>query len=147
MANCSVPVHVASELVTAFQEFQRGKSDVKFMSFRLCGKDLSTLELADSAADSSTHDEFVERTMVADEPRFNFLKFAYDLGDDGKRVKTVLVMWVPPKCSIRAKLLSAAARSVVKKSLGFGYGIEVFAGDKGEAAEEAVLAKCLAVTH
>lgn len=147
MANCSVPVHVASELVTAFQEFQRGKSDVKFMSFRLCGKDLSTLELADSGADAATHDEFVERTMVGGEPRFNFLKFAYDLGDDGKRVKTVLVMWVPPKCGVRAKMLSAAARSVVKKALGFGYGLELFAGDKAEASEEAVLAKCLSTTR
>jgi cofilin len=147
MANCSIPVNVSEDLVKQFQDFQRGKTEHKFLSFRLAGKDLSTLELAEAGDKDCTHEKIVERTCVADEPRFTFLQFSYDLGEDGKRVKTVLLSWVPPKSPVRAKMLAAASRSVAKKALGFGFGIEVHASDKGEAAEECILAKCLSTTR
>jgi cofilin len=147
MANCSIPIHVSEDLVKQFQDFQRGKTEHKYLSFRLAGKDLSTLELAESGASDCTHDQMVERTCVAEEPRFTFFQFAYDLGEDGRRVKTVLLSWVPPKSPVRAKMLAAASRSVAKKALGFGFGIEVHASDKGEASEESCLAKCMSVTR
>lgn len=145
--SCAVPVKIDDQIIAAFAEFKRGKSGQSWVAYRLAGNEMNTLELADSGAKGATHDEFVERALVGSEPRFCFVHFDYDLGVDGKRDKCVLVLWVPPKAGVKAKMLSAAARSTVKKALGFGYGIEVQASDKGEAASEVLLEKCLAISR
>ena len=145
--SCAVPVNIDDQIITAFAEFKRGKSGQSWVAYRLTGSEMNTLELADAGAKGATHDEFVERALVGSEPRFCFVHFSYDLGVDGKRDKCVLVLWVPPKAGVKAKMLSAAARSTVKKTLGFGYGIEVQASDKGEAAAEVLLEKCMSISR
>jgi hypothetical protein len=145
--SCAVPVNISDSIVSAFGEFKRGnKTEHNWLAYRLTGNDLNTLELADSGT-CAEHDEFVERALVGSEPRFCFVNFEYDLGVDGKRKKCILVLWVPPKAGVRAKMLSAAARSPIKKALGFGYGIEVQATDKAEAAAEVLLEKCLSISR
>lgn len=145
--SCAVPVKIADNLIAAFADFKRGKSEHNWIAYRLTGSDLNTLEVADVGPKGDTHEEFVERALVGSEPRFCFVHFSYDLGDDGKREKCVLVLWVPPKAGVKAKMLSAAARSTIKKTLGFGYGIEVQASDKAEAAAEFVLEKCKSISR
>lgn len=145
--SCAVPVNISDSIVSAFGEFKRGnKTEHNWLAYRLTGNDLNTLELAD-AGTCAAHDEFVERALVGSEPRFCFVNFEYDLGIDGKRKKCILVLWVPPKAGVRAKMLSAAARSPIKKALSFGYGIEVQASDKAEAAAEVLLEKCMSISR
>lgn len=145
--SCAVPLKIADNLIASFSDFKRGKSEHNWIAYRLTGSDLNTLEVADAGPKGATYDEFVERALVGSEPRFCFVHFSYDLGDDGKREKCVLVLWVPPKAGIKAKMLSAAARSTLKKTLGFGYGIEISASDKDEAAAEHVLEKCKSISR
>jgi len=143
----AIPVHVSDEMVRAFGEFKRGKSSQQWLAYRLTGNDMNELELADSGATGESYEAFVERALVADEPRFCFFNFAYDLELDGKRNKTVLILWVPARCKVRAKMIAAASRHVVKKTLGFGFGIELQAHDKADAASACVLEKCKAVSR
>ena len=143
----AIPVSIDDEIVRQFALFQRGKTEHQWLAYRLSGTDMHTLELADSGAKGESYNSFVERALVGSEPRFCFVHYSYDLESDGKRNKCVLVLWVPPKSGVRAKMIAASSRSTVKKALGFGFGIELQASDKAEASSEAVLEKCKSISR
>ncbi|KAJ4018101.1 hypothetical protein NW766_004177 [Fusarium irregulare] len=54
------------------------------------------------------------------EPRYAIYDVDYDLGEDGKRTKTVFISWVPQNSPIKLRMLYASTMESLKKALNIG---------------------------
>ena len=122
-----------------------GKS-VRWLSFRLGGKQMTELELVDSGDASSDFADFQQRAFPDTECRFNYLHFRYDLGVDGRRSKTVAFLYTPTAASVRAKMLSASARPTLGKVLG-ATSVSMHTGNRHEISPQVVQDKCMSFSR
>ena len=78
------------------------------------------------------------------ECRFATVEINYDLAaNEGKRSKTLFLMWCPMEAPVKARLIFASAAKAFKTVLAnYGVGLTVQCGDRADLSHEALLAKC-----
>jgi hypothetical protein len=61
-------------------------------------------------ANGDEYQSFLDTAFPSDETRYNILRYEYDLGLDGKRVKTILFSWCPHGVKVKEKMIFASSK-------------------------------------
>lgn len=129
-------VVVADESLKAFNELKLGKK-AKFILFELNAA--KTEIVVKETSTSTDYDDFIAK-LSEDEALYAVYDFEYDIGaNEGKRSKIVFYTWIPDTAPIKSKMIYAASKDALRRSLN-GIAAEVQGTDFDEVAYETVLA-------
>ncbi|KAH7166436.1 putative cofilin, actophorin [Dactylonectria macrodidyma] len=122
-------VRIADECITAVNELRskRGATKPRFVIFKI-SDDASTV-IVDQTSLEQDYGVFLHELSSAVDangapaPRFAVYDVEYNLGDDGKRIKTVFLSWVSQEAPIKSRMLYASTREQLNKALNLGVSI------------------------
>jgi len=109
----------------------------KFIIFKL--SDDNTEIVVETAAETGDYAAFLSQ-LPESVPRYAVYDFEYEKPGEGLRTKIVFYAWTPDTSKIRAKMMYAASKEALRRSL-VGIAIEVQGSDLSEVDEDAVLEK------
>jgi len=102
--------------------------------------DFSEVVLDQIGSPNATVSDLVA-SLPENECRFATIEVNFEM--EGKRSKTVLVLWCPMRASVKARLISASASKAFKTVVGnYGVSLTQQCGNKVELTEEALLERC-----
>jgi len=133
-------VAVNDQCKAIFQEIKLGKK-YRYVVYCLT-EDFKQIVVEKTADPEATYDDFVGELKAAEakgECRFAVFDAAYTTDDGQPRNKIVFFMWSPEGSKIKQKMVYAASKDALKKSLGEGVAKEVQANDHGDLAWKNVL--------
>ncbi|KAM5346964.1 hypothetical protein ACJ41O_009969 [Fusarium nematophilum] len=136
-------VTVEQECVTAVNELRssRRPDKPKFVIFRIT--DDQKAVVVDEKSSEQDYEAFRQTlTSAVDasgrpEPRFAVYDVDYDLGEDGKRTKSIFISWVPDNAPIKLRMIYASTMEYLKKAVNLG--IFIHADSQDDIEWEAVL--------
>ncbi|KAH6890650.1 cofilin, actophorin [Thelonectria olida] len=127
----SIPsgVRIEDECISAVNQLRnrRGEDKPRFILFKISNDQKSVT--VESVSSEKDYDVFLDKLSSAvDEngkaaPRYAVYDVEYDLGEEGKRIRTVFISWVPPETSIKSRMLYATTREQLNKALNLGLSI------------------------
>lgn len=135
----SAGVQIADEIVTEFEQFKLGRSQVSYIMLGF-SSDLKRVQIAQRGPAGATWEDTVAR-LPANEPVYVVTHFSWEQGADGRRSKTVLLAWCPATASLRQKMVFAATKAPLKSRLA-GIQIDINAGDASETTRQVALECC-----
>ncbi|PLB53568.1 cofilin, actophorin [Aspergillus steynii IBT 23096] len=121
----SIPsgVTITDECLDAFRALHsgRGRNKLQYVIFKIADDEASVV-VEDS---SSEHDYETFRQKLSSAvdsngrplPRYGVYDVEYDLGEDGKRAKTVFFTWVPQNTPLKLCMLYASTNEQLKNAL------------------------------
>ena len=124
------------------------KSTHKFIVFAIKDKLVQVETVGDS---ESTYEDFL-KSLPANDCRYAVYKMSFtkpastDGLNEGRRTKTVFVLWAPGSANIKDKFVYSASKESLKWKLQGGLNIEIQAGKVADLSEQQMLDKCLALT-
>jgi hypothetical protein len=133
-------VAVHDECKTIFQEIKLGKKH-RYVIYCLT-EDFKQIVVEKTAEPDATYDNFLADLKVAETQglcRFAVFDAAFSTEDGQIRNKIVFFMWSPEGAKIKQKMVYAASKDALKKTLGEGIAKEVQANDHGDLAWKNVL--------
>ncbi|KAJ6508445.1 actin depolymerizing factor [Mycena sanguinolenta] len=129
-------VPVNPECVNEYQALKLGKK-IKYLIFGLNATNTEIVVVKKS--ESPKYDDFIADLPEA-ECRWAVYDFEFEKEGGGKRSKLVFVAWGPDDAKIKAKMVFAASKDALRRSLD-GIAVEIQGTDFSEVAYEAVLEK------
>ncbi|KAF5674977.1 transcriptional regulatory [Fusarium heterosporum] len=119
-------VSIAGECITAANSlrFSKGPNRVKYVIFKISDDEQSVV--VEETSSGTDYETFRQRLLSGVDksgnpaPRYAVYDVDYDLGEDGKRTKTVFVSWVPINAPIKLRMLYASTMEYLKKSVNVG---------------------------
>ncbi|CED85064.1 actin depolymerizing factor [Phaffia rhodozyma] len=126
---------VNQECLSAYQELKAGKK-IKYIVFGMSPDNTEIVVLSKSTEKS--YDSFIEQ-LPENECRWAVYDFEFDSGE-GIRNKLVFYMWTPDGAKIKPKMVYAASKDALRKSL-VGIHTEIQGTDFDEVSEATVLEK------
>ncbi|KAH3688602.1 hypothetical protein WICPIJ_000412 [Wickerhamomyces pijperi] len=129
-------VVVADESLKAFNDLKLGKK-YKFILFEINAN--KTEIVVKETSTSSDYDEFLEK-LSETESLYAVYDFSYSTNGDGERSKIVFVAWNPDTAPIKSKMLYAASKDALRRSL-TGIASDIQGTDFSEVSYETVLDK------
>ncbi|KAF5005909.1 hypothetical protein FDECE_7667 [Fusarium decemcellulare] len=119
----------------------RGPNKPKFIIFKV-SDDEQTVVVDETSSDKD-YETFREKlTSAVDKtgkpaPRYAVYDVDYDLGEDGKRTKTIFISWVPLSTPIKLRMIYASTMEDLKNALNLG--VFIHADGPGDIEWEDVL--------
>ncbi|KAL7414455.1 hypothetical protein BDY24DRAFT_385243 [Mrakia frigida] len=126
---------VSQECLSAFQELKTGKK-IKYIIYGM-NADNSEIVVLKTSTEKS-YDTFLEE-LPETECRWAVYDMEFDSGE-GIRNKLCFYMWTPDGAKIRPKMVYAASKDALRKSL-VGISTEIQGTDFDEVSETSVLEK------
>lgn len=118
---------------------QMGKSKHSYIVFAAT-PDLRELTIERCGAASESWNDML-KALPTDGPRYIVTQYNWDLGLDGKRSRTVFILWVPEKSTLKNKMIYAASKQSFRQAL-TGVQVDVAASDPSELTSERMLEVC-----
>ncbi|KAF7348368.1 Actin depolymerizing factor [Mycena sanguinolenta] len=129
-------VAVNPECISEYQTLKLGKK-IKYLIFGLNSTNTEIVVVKKS--ESQSYDDFIA-DLPETECRWAVYDFEFEKEGGGKRNKLVFVAWGPDSAKIKAKMVFAASKDALRRSLD-GIAVEIQGTDFSEVAYEAVLEK------
>ncbi|RMJ17418.1 hypothetical protein BHE90_009725 [Fusarium euwallaceae] len=127
----SIPsgVKIQDECIAAVNELRSRRDAEKphFIIFKISDDERNVV--VDEVSPDKDYELFLSRLSSATDPkgkptpRYAAYDVEYDLGDEGKRVSTVFIAWVPAGTSIKSRMLYASTKEQLHKALNIGVSI------------------------
>ncbi|RSL57212.1 hypothetical protein CEP53_006541 [Fusarium sp. AF-6] len=127
----SIPsgVKIQDECIAAVNELRsrRDTDKPRFVIFKI--SDAERNVVVEEVSSEKDYEIFLSRLSSATDangkpaPRYAAYDVEYDLGDEGKRVATVFIAWVPAGTSIKSRMLYASTKEQLHKALNIGVSI------------------------
>ncbi|RSM08493.1 hypothetical protein CDV31_008130 [Fusarium ambrosium] len=127
----SIPsgVKIQDECIAAVNELRsrRDADKPRFIIFKISDDERNVV--VDEVSPDNNYEIFLSRLSSATDPkgkpapRYAAYDVEYDLGDEGKRVATVFIAWVPAGTSIKSRMLYASTKEQLHKALNIGVSI------------------------
>ncbi|MFJ5551850.1 actin-binding ADF family protein [Streptomyces sp. NPDC093225] len=95
--------------------------------------------VVDKSGTLDTYDAFVE-TLPENEPRYAIHDFEYRAADGSQARKIVLFSWLPESAPIKAKMVFASTKAILKQALD-GIAVEIQATDYSDLDADEVTAR------
>ncbi|KAE8153044.1 hypothetical protein BDV25DRAFT_150146 [Aspergillus avenaceus] len=116
-------VSITNECFTSFNDLRskRGASKPKFIIYKI--SDDATSVVVDEVSTDPDYETFLQKlSSSADDrgnltPRYAVYDVEYDLGEDGKRCRTVFISWVPSNTPIKLCMLYASTKEQLRHAL------------------------------
>ncbi|KAF5000798.1 hypothetical protein FGRMN_1405 [Fusarium graminum] len=129
-------VSIDGECITAANSlrFSKGPNRIKYVIFKITDDEQSVV--VEETSSDTDYETFRQRLLSGVDksgkpaPRYAVYDVDYDLGEDGKRTKTVFVSWVPIHAPIKLRMLYASTMEYLKKSVNVG--VFIHADDAGD---------------
>ncbi|KAB8204921.1 hypothetical protein BDV34DRAFT_110824 [Aspergillus parasiticus] len=116
-------VSIADECITTFKQLRSGRGAKKptFVIYRI-SDDQTAVVVEDSSAEQDFEAFRHKLCSTVDSrgnpaPRYAVYDVEYDLGEDGKRCKTVFISWVPASTPLKLCMLYASTKEQLRSAL------------------------------
>ncbi|RMZ37829.1 cofilin [Aspergillus flavus] len=116
-------VSIADECITTYKQVRSGRGAKKptFVIYRI-SDDQTAVVVEDSSAEQDFEAFRHKLCSTVDSrgnpaPRYAVYDVEYDLGDDGKRCKTVFISWVPASTPLKLCMLYASTKEQLRSAL------------------------------
>ncbi|KAJ5776192.1 uncharacterized protein N7511_001203 [Penicillium nucicola] len=131
-------ITIHDQCIAAYNQLRsgRGTPKPKFIIYRI-SDDTTTIILEDSSPETD-YEIFLQRLFSAVDkdgnpaPRYGVYDVEYDLGNEGKRSKTVFIHWGPSQASIKLCMLYACSKEQLRKALDVSISIHADSRDELE---------------
>ncbi|KAI9035783.1 cofilin [Aspergillus affinis] len=131
-------VSITDECLDAFQVLRsgRGCNKLQYLIFRIAD-DESSVVVEDSSSEPN-YEVFRRKLSSAVDgqgrpmPRYGVYDVEYDLGQDGKRAKTVFFTWVPQNTPLKLCMMYASTNEQLKNALNLKIFIHADSADELE---------------
>ncbi|KAF4438415.1 cofilin [Fusarium austroafricanum] len=119
-------VSIDQDCITAANDlrFSKGSSKIKFIVFKITDDEQNVV--VDEISSIVEYETFRQKLLSAVDksgkpaPRYAVYDVDYDLGEDGKRTKTIFISWVPQTSPIKLRMLYASTMEYLKKAVNIG---------------------------
>ncbi|KAL4940023.1 hypothetical protein BDV06DRAFT_26745 [Aspergillus oleicola] len=139
-------VSIQDECITAFNDFRmtggRSGAKPKFIIFKIADNNKEVV--VDTISEDPHYEVFLKKLDEAKDankkplPRYAVYDVEYDLGGgEGQRSKIIFISWVPQGAPLKASMIYASTREVLKNALNVANSIH--ADDMGEIAWKVLL--------
>ncbi|KAI1037990.1 hypothetical protein LB505_001518 [Fusarium chuoi] len=116
-------VLIDQDSITAANDlrFAKGSSKIKFVIFKITDDEQRVV--VEETSPDAEYETFRQKLLSAVDksgksaPRYALYDVDYDLGEDGKRTKTIFISWVPQASPIKLRMLYASTMEYLKKAV------------------------------
>ncbi|KAE8140312.1 hypothetical protein BDV38DRAFT_280308 [Aspergillus pseudotamarii] len=116
-------VSISDECITAYKQLRSGRGPKKpsFVIYRI--SDDQTAVVVEESSAEQDFETFRQRLCSTVDsrgnpaPRYAVYDVEYDLGEDGKRCKTVFISWVPASTPLKLCMLYASTKEQLRSAL------------------------------
>ena len=132
-------IKIHPDCITEYNDFKMGRSKHAYIVFAVSA-DLKEIAIERRGAAGEGWEAMVA-TLPNDAPRYIVTHFHWDLGQDGKRSRTVFVHWSPSNTALKQRMIYAATKQSFKQAL-TGLQVDMQAGGVDELTRDRVLEQC-----
>ncbi|KAL6918812.1 hypothetical protein FSHL1_002806 [Fusarium sambucinum] len=121
----SIPsgVQIQDECITAVNELRsrRDANKPRYIIYKICDNGQSVV--VDEMSSDKDYESFLNKLASATDdkgkpaPRYAAYDVKYDIGEEGKRMSTAFISWVPAGTSIKSRMVYASTREQLNKAL------------------------------
>ncbi|KAH7211454.1 cofilin, actophorin [Fusarium oxysporum] len=121
----SIPsgVQIHDECITAANELRsrRDANKPRYVIYKISDNGQSVV--VDETSSDKNYEAFLNKLASATDdkgkpaPRYAAYDVEYDLGEEGKRISTAFISWVPAGTSIKSRMVYASTREQLNKAL------------------------------
>ncbi|KAF9780363.1 hypothetical protein IL306_000621 [Fusarium sp. DS 682] len=116
-------VSINQDCITAANDlrFAKGSNKIKFVIFKITDDEQSVV--VEEISPDTEYETFRQKLLSAVDkhgksaPRYALYDVDYDLGEDGKRTKTIFISWVPQNSPIKLRMLYASTMEYLKRAV------------------------------
>jgi cofilin len=119
-------VSIDQDCITAANalRFSKGPDKIKFILFKITDDEQNVV--VEETSSETEYEIFRQKLLSGVDktgkpaPQYAVYDVDYDLGEDGKRTKTIFISWVPQNSPIKLRMLYASTMEYLKKAVNIG---------------------------